>query len=106
MTVRCLAGLTNCSPIQLHFLLVNRQKEHKRPYFFSVKFTLGWKIFTVVSNTVTKQVLMISTLTHSPNENQNLLLMDLHTKVINIGGGQNTDPQSMDYPHGLRTTLK
>ena len=106
MTVRCLAGLTNCSPIQLHFLLVNRQKEHKRPYFFSVKFTLGWKIFTVVSNTVTKQVLMISTLTHSRNENQNLLLMDLHTKVINIGGGQNTDPQSMDYPHGLRTTLK
>ena len=49
---------------------------------------------------------MISTLTHSPNENQNLLLMDLHTKVINIGGGQNTDPQSMDYPHGLWTTLK
>ena len=97
MTVQCLVGLTNCSPIQLHFLLVNRQKEHKRPYFFSVKFTLGWKIFTVVSNTVTKQVLMISTLTHSLNGNQNWLLMDLHTKVINMGGGQNTDPQSMDY---------
>lgn len=106
MTVQCLVGLTNSSPIQLHFLLVNRQKEHKRPYFFSVKFTSWWKTFTVVSNTVTKQVLMISTLTHSLNGNQNWLLMDLHTKVINMGGGQITDPQSMDSPHGLWTTLK
>lgn len=104
MTVQCLVGLTNSSPIQLHFLLVNRQKEHKRPYFFSVKFTSWWKTFTVVSNTVTKQVLMISTLTHSLNGNQNWLLMDLHTKVINMGGGQITDP--MDSPHGLWTTLK
>ena len=106
MTVQCLVGLTNSSPIQLHFLLANRQKEHKRPYFFSVKFTSWWKTFTVVSNTVTKQVLMISTLTHSLNGNQNWLLMDLHTKVINMGGGQITDPQSMDSPHGLWTTLK
>ena len=49
---------------------------------------------------------MISTLTHSLNGNQNWLLMDLDTKVINMGGGQNTDPQSMDYPRGLWTTLK
>ena len=46
---------------------------------------------------------MISTLTHSPNGNQNWLLMDLHTKVINMGGGQITDPHglppwTMDYP--------
>ena len=44
---------------------------------------------------------MISTLTHSLNGNQNWLLMDLHTKVINMGGGQITDPSPwtppMDY---------
>ena len=30
---------------------------------------------------------------------------DTPAATSNLGGGQNTDPQSMDYPHGLPTEL-